>query len=176
MNQISDWLTHIDNKEDEVYLRSKLLPVNIRLFRVNKDYRAIILACCDHISKVALAGFAGYKLPHGTSGANCAIPFNIIAVVLNRGKPDARAMVMINPIIVQRSKEMEMTQSNCGSIRLEKPISVARHQGIAVSWYNTKGVEEVSEHYPLSQSFTIQHEIDHNQGILITDREIKSNG
>jgi hypothetical protein len=173
MNHISDWLTHIDNKEDIQYLRSKLPDVNMRLFSANMDYKAIVLACCRHIQRVCLAGFEGYKLPHGTSGANCAIPFNIIAIARNRGKADAWSEVMINPIINDYHGELVTTTSNCGSIRLKKPIKVNRWTNVVVSWFTTYGKGMTKGFSQEEGSFTIQHEVDHNLGILITDKEIK---
>ncbi len=174
MNHISDWLTYIDNKEDVDYLKRPLHQVNMRLFAINESYRSIVLACCDHIEKVALAGFDGYKLPHGTSGANVAIPFNIICVVVDRGLRTAHGKVMINPKLIGRGGgPMIETESNCGSIRLASPIKVARREVIEVQYFDKNGKRHQEFAWPQTQSFTIQHEVDHNNGILITDRQIK---
>lgn len=172
MNHISDWLTHVDNPEDVPYLRTKLLDVNMRLFDINPSYKSIVLSCCRHISEVCLAGFKGYKLPHGTSGANCAIPFNIIAIARNRGQEDAFAEVMINPKITDYQGELIRSTSNCGSIRLPKPIQVNRWTIITVSWFITYGKQMTKTFSEEEGSLTIQHEVDHNLGVLITDKEV----
>lgn len=169
-NHIQDWLTHVDNKEDNEYLRIPLTNVNMRLFRVNESYRKIILACCDHISHIALAGFEGYKLPHGTSAANAGIAFNIISIVKNRGLPSAYTWTMLNPEITRRWGRRIETSSNCGSIRLAEPIIVKRDEFIEFNWFDQKGFAQISVADPDTGSFTIQHEVDHNNGILIIDR------
>lgn len=81
----SDLFTHVENAEDLVYLKTRVFPVNIRLFKSNPDYKKLIWECQDLIRKAALTKADGYKLPHGMSGANLAIPFNIVAYVTSRG-------------------------------------------------------------------------------------------
>lgn len=82
----SDYITHMDNAEDVIYLRSTHFPVNMRLFETSPDYKAIILQQCDYIRKLCLTKMEGYKKPHGMSGANAGLAFNIIGIVKNRGK------------------------------------------------------------------------------------------
>jgi peptide deformylase len=170
---VSDCLTHIDNSEDVPYLRSKLLDVNMRLFKSNPSYKAIVIEACNLLKRHALTKMDGYKLPHGVSGANLGIPWNIIALVRQRGTPDAWAFAMLNPQITSASNETESAYSNCGSIRLNHPIRVTRNTSISVAWLDEQGAPHEGFFGPASGSFTIQHEIDHNNGILITDREIK---
>lgn len=169
--KIEDWLTHVDTPGDLVYLTSVLPPVNMRLFHANQSYRFIILSICDHLITTCLTKMEGYKLPHGVSGANVAIPFNIIAVAKNRGTPLAYAEIMINPVIVE-AKGIAESWSNCGSIRLDKPIKVKRSDYIVVRFFDREGVQREREYDMNSGSLTIQHEIDHNNGILITSRQI----
>jgi peptide deformylase len=177
MNHISDWLTHIDNKEDQPYLRSKLLDVNMRLYNRNIHYRKLVLQACNLLKHHAMTKLDGYKLPHGTSGANLGIPWNIVVFVRERGTARAWPVVMINPRITAMSNDMIESESNCGSIRLDAPIKVKRHEWVDVFWYEpTEGGEVAGRHRIFRQEscgFTVQHEIDHNQGILITDREVK---
>lgn len=174
MTHISDWLTHIDNKEDVPYLRSRLLDVNIRLLKSNIHYKKLVRGACDMLRMHALTQLEGYKLPHGTSGANLGIPWNILSYVRERGSPRAWVEVMINPKITSRSTEMVEAESNCGSIRLTEPIKVMRHVWVDVRWYDMD--KDYWFHRIFRREncgFTIQHEIDHNNGILITDREVK---
>lgn len=169
---ISDYLTHIDNPEDVPYLRAPLFDVNMRLFGSSPFYRDAVLACADVIARTALTKYRGYKLPHGTSGANVAIPFNIIVVVQNRGTPEAYAQIMINPKIVAYGKETVDAESNCGSIRLKEPILVRRSKDVTVEWYDGNGVAHKKVFGREEGSLTIQHEVDHNRGVLITDRAV----
>jgi peptide deformylase len=64
------------------------------------------------------------------------------------------------------------TDSNCGSIRLEKPIKVGRYAEIEVEWYDEEGKFHKEWRNIETGSLTIQHEIDHNLGILITERQV----
>jgi peptide deformylase len=169
--KVEDYLTHIDNSEDVQYLKGKAFPVNMRLFRTSPEYKAIVLQCCEYIKKLALTKMDGYKKPHGMSGANLAIPFNIIAFVANRGTEYETAEIMINPTVESYSEKKVKTRSNCGSIRLTEPIEITRFQSVRVSWYDENGVLRIATLDREHGGFTIQHEIDHNLGILITDRK-----
>jgi peptide deformylase len=167
----SDHITHIRNKEDEVYLRTKHFPVNMRLFNTSKQYREIILAQCEYIRSLCLTKMEGYKLPHGMSSANAGLAFNIIAFAVNRGRSSSYAEVMINPEIVGHTTDIITSQSNCGSLTLQEPIIVQRYEEIEVSWYDVDGNFQIGTFDRAAGSLTIQHEVDHNNGILITDRE-----
>jgi peptide deformylase len=165
-----NYFTHIDT--DPIYLRTKLLDVNMRLFKTSPDYQQIVLDCCAYIKCMALMKMDDYKSPHGMSGANLAIPFNIIAVVRKRGTSKSYAEIMINPTILHaEGKDEVIAMSNCGSIRLDEPIPVKRHAGVLVSWYTEEGKRLQGVFRREDGGFTIQHEIDHNNGVLITDRQ-----
>jgi len=166
-----DDLTYIKNEEDLVYLHTKLFPVNIRLLKSSIIYKQLILQCCKMISDYALTTLEGYSKPFGMSGANLAIPFNIIGIVMNRGKDNEFVDILLNPEIIRTGKYKIPTKSNCGSIRLESSINISRWQYITVKWYDLSGTIHVRQFSPQQGSFTIQHEIDHNNGILITDRK-----
>jgi peptide deformylase len=164
------FLTHIDHAEDLPFLRTPLFDVNMRLFHANDSYKQIILDCCRYIELMAVAKFDDYKKPHGMSGANCAIPFNIIGIVKHRGTKGESVQIMINPKILRGFEDKIKTITNCGSIRLKEPIEVLRYECIEIQYYDTHGKRHgaVVNHY--NGAFTIQHEVDHNQGILILDR------
>lgn len=159
-------LTHTDvctllaNDEDKDILTRRLFDVNMRLFASSPDYRSIVLCCCEYIRELATTEREGYKKPHGFSGANAGIPFNIIAL--------ANGEVMINPAIVMDNGCYTGVKSNCGSLLLEKPIKIIRLKEILFGYYDRDGK------YHSKQGFypTVQHEIDHNNGILITDRRV----
>jgi peptide deformylase len=113
----------------------------------------------------------GYKKPHGMSGANCAIPFNIIAYMENRDKKNEKCIVMINPRIISYFGNEIISESNCGSLTLENPIKIRRAEEILIRYFDTSGIERDRYINRESGSLTIQHEVDHNNGILITDRQ-----
>lgn len=169
MMNSSDYLTHIKNDEDCVYLQSTLFPVNIRLFKSSPTYKKIILDQCNYIRTLALTTMEGYKKPHGMSAANAGLSFNIIGVVKNRNKLNEYCDIMINPKIIDRSIETVDAISNCGSITLNKSITIKRFEKIVVEWFDETGKQLLNVFTRESNGFTIQHEIDHNNGILITD-------
>src|ERR1035437_1042900 len=136
--RVNDVLTHVDNAEDLPFLNSKLFDVNIRLLKSSSPYRMMI-TCCELIEKLALTQFEDYKKPHGMSGANVGIPFNIIGIVRNRGQEKEWCHIMINPRILKKYGDLVEVQSNCGSIRLKEPITVKRHKFIDLEWYGMFG-------------------------------------
>lgn len=169
--KIDDYLTHIDHEEDLPFLKTKLFDVNMRLFMSSPEYKKIIQHCCDHINFLARTTFDGYKKPHGTSGANAGIPFNIISIVRNRGQENEFAETMINPEITWSSAPRFTTEtnSNCGSIRLKNTIKVKRADTIWLNYFDINGNYIQGYRNKEDGGFTIQHELDHSSGVLITD-------
>lgn len=153
-----DYCTLLRNEADHDILTRKLFDVNMRLFGSSAWYRSIVLQCADYILWCAQTKKEGYPKPKGFSGANAGIPFNIIAT--------AEGRVMINPEITRGNVERVVT-SNCGSLLLPTPIRVRRSAYVIVEYYDKKGVRHAESGFLP----TVQHEIDHNQGILITDRK-----
>lgn len=166
----TDYVTDISHAEDEPYLKRPLFNVNMRLFRPSHAYHNLVQAACDHLEWCCLTKAQGYKLPHGFSGANAGIPWNIIAIARERGTKKAWAEIMINPEITVQSPQMVESESNCGSIRLREPIKVMRREWVKVLWYDRNERMHLADYRREDGGFTIQHEIDHNRGILITDR------
>lgn len=159
MPKHEDYCTLYSNLDDRDILTRKLFDVNMRLFAANDQYRGLVLQCAEYIRWCATTPKDGYKKPHGYSGANAGIPWNIIAL--------ADGQVMINPKIIEASRRKE-SLSNCGSLLLEKPIKIWRFGRVVVDYFNMDGISCQLEGYVP----TIQHEIDHNNGILITDRKV----
>lgn len=167
----SDYITHIDNKEDLVYLKFKHFPVNMRLFKTSPEYRQIIYIQCGYIKTLCLQTVGGYKKPHGMSSANAGLAFNIIGITRNRNQKNEYCQIMINPVITKYHGSKIETTTNCGSLTLKEPIKVMRYPEITVEYYDEDGVKRIGGFSQLEGAFTIQHEIDHNNGILITDRK-----
>ena len=141
----------------------------MRLFHSSPKYKAIILQQCDYLETLVLTQMDGYKKPHGMSSANAGLSFNIITICENRGKFNERAKIMINPIVTKLFGEKERSLSNCGSLTLKEPIEIYRYSCITVEYYNKRGEFKVDSFTRETGSMTIQHEIDHNNGVLITD-------
>jgi peptide deformylase len=169
MKKHEDYITHINNEKDLVYLKTKHFPVNIRLFKTSEQYKNIILQQCNYIRELCLDIKEGYKKPHGMSSANAGLSFNIIGITMNRNKPNEYCNIMINPKIIHKSQSKIISFSNCGSITLEKPIQLERYSNIRVEWFDENGDYQNDWFNREQGCLTIQHEIDHNLGILITD-------
>lgn len=157
----SDYCTHIKNEEDKDILTRKLFDVNMRLYKTSEPYRNIVQQCAEYLLWWVETEKEGYKKPHGVSGANAGIPFNIVAIP---------GEVMLNPKITYESGEdgRKKSMSNCGSLTLEEPIEIWRYEYVDVEYFRLDGTSATKSGYLP----TLQHEIDHNNGILITDRKV----
>lgn len=163
-----DYCTHVKYPEEKEFLTSKLFDVNMRLFESAPEYRAIVRQACDYLRWWCQNPKEGYKAPHGVSGANAGIPWNIIAY----NRANVAPMVMINPkILKEYGKDIE-SESNCGSLTLKEPIKIVRKEFIDIEFYDTSGFKHTWTIVDRKNGgLTIQHEVDHNLGILITDRQ-----
>ena len=105
----------------------------------------------------------GYTKPKGWSGANAGIPFNIIAT--------HKLGVLINPKVWNK-REPIIVNSNCGSLTLQNSIEVTRYKYIDLLYNDvTNGDRQQLLNYCGDDVFTIQHEVEHNLGILISDNK-----
>lgn len=109
--------------------------------------------------------FSNYPKLAGISGANIGVPWNII-LVKNRHE---KSLTMINPSVFGMSEGKITVQSNCGSLLLPKKISVERREWVEVSYYDVAGIPQKQRFAVEDKGCTVQHEIDHNRGVLITD-------
>lgn len=170
MKKHSDYITHIKNPEDLIYLRDVHFPVNMRLFNTSSDYRELIRQHCQYIKMLCLTQMDGYKKPHGMSSANAGLGFNIIGITMKRETKSEWCKIMINPVIITYHGVKTLTITNCGSLTLNKPIQVYRYPEITVQYFNELG-EFIEERIDRDHgAFTVQHEVDHNLGILIIDK------
>ena len=163
-----DWLVQdlhdIDSKEDRRILHEKLFDVNMRLFRGNKAYKNLVLGVVAHMEGLLGQKPIDYTPIKGISGANVGIPFNIIGFIKNGIKT-----MMLNPKIVKASQHKTTVLSNCGSLRLVQPIKVERNNLIFLEWYDIEGIKHQGSFDRQYGGFTIQHEVDHNLGVMIND-------
>jgi peptide deformylase len=164
----SDFITHIKHEEDKDILKRKLFDVNMRLFKTSSPYKRIVEDIIDYLFWALITKKDGYKMPDGMSGANLGIPFNIIGYRI-ADEP----IIMLNPKITRCYGYKIQVKSNCGSLTLDEPIAIERYEYIDIEYYDIDGnLKQVTGIDRKSGGFTIQHEIDHNLGVLITDRSI----
>lgn len=151
----------LDKSEQGEMLHRKLFDVNIRLYNKNKIYRALVLDTVQYMVKLCDCEFSNYAKLKGISGANVGIPFNIVVV---------DKMVFLNPKIVTYSSDTKVINSNCGSLRLPSKVNVTRSKSITVAYVDPYDGSQKTERYSGAIGSTLQHEIDHNNGITILDR------
>ena len=76
---------------------------------------------------------------------------------------------IINPVILNRSDETIISEEKCLSIK-KKSVKVERYTSIKI-YQDVKELEEQVMEFSGLDAIVIQHEIDHLNGILITDKE-----
>jgi len=168
-NSITRFVIQNDDVDYTDMLHRHLFDVNMRIFKENKQYRRLILSMVRYMVRVLETKFDDYDTAKGISGANVGIPYNIIAIKTDSGEP----RVFINPIVIDHSEETFKAKSNCGSLRLSKKVTVERYKRIQIEYFDEKGTIK-EEKFEGSEGSTIQHEIDHNMGILIIDKQRES--
>lgn len=179
---VSDVMVQDGERYDDI-LHRELFNVNIRLLNINAEYCTLITSIIKYMESIFKIYFRNYAKIKGLSCANIGIPFNIITIDIGNGsgiikherrqaKHLPKILTMINPIITKTFKKTIEVKSNCGSLCLPESIKVRRHKQIEIEYYNALGVlSRAICKQPIST--TIQHEIDHNSGILISDIETK---
>ena len=83
-------------------------------------------------------------------------------------KPPIPLIVMINPVIEERGDEVELINEGCLSLP-DVRAEVPRHMSVTVRYLDREGNEHTESKQGLTAG-TFQHEIDHLDGTLITDR------
>ena len=175
-----------NGQENDDCLHRKLFNINVNLFSNNREYREIVFKIIEYMKTILCTTFKDYDRLKGVSGANIGIPFNIVATLYN-----GSIEIFINPIVVKTSRSKKEISSNCGSLNLPKAIKVERYLWIQVEWIDVEGkkhkkcfttdkdhnstTKSVPVVYIPQVAYTLQHEIDHNNGILITTPRKEAN-
>jgi peptide deformylase len=76
--------------------------------------------------------------------------------------------VLVNPTITKRSKDAEVDDEGCLSLR-DVLVPVERATSVTIEGFDAKG-EPVTFELELPSSRIVQHELDHLDGVLIIDR------
>lgn len=174
---ISDHIVQKQWSENDI-LHRKCFDVNMRLFEASMGYKKVIRLVIEHMHDVITTNFSDYDTVVGISGANVGIPLNIVGLLVpgiqeveeTCNSAEGEIFFMINPRIVAKSKEVRTVKSNCGSIRLREKIEIERHEWVEVEFRDEEGRSR-KEKFEGAFGSTLQHEIDHNMGILIVDKE-----
>jgi len=77
-------------------------------------------------------------------------------------------VIMFNPEILEHSEETSLSDEGCLSLPWER-WKVARYQKIKLKYFDEKFNEKILKLEWL-KSYIVQHEVDHLNGILFTDR------
>jgi|Deesub1362B_J571_1020462.scaffolds.fasta_scaffold00145_9 peptide deformylase len=85
-----------------------------------------------------------------------------------RNSKNSRTMTLINPTIVEKSKEMIEVWDSCYSFDVAFFVQIKRHKKIKVEYMDENG-RKIVEEFEDDLSELLQHEIDHLNGILATD-------
>lgn len=92
----------------------------------------------------------------------------IVSLLKDREDEDFQTIIMFNPTILEKWKELYFDQEGCLSVPWEK-WEVERYNKIKVHFLDIKWKEKKLILKGLS-SRIVQHEIDHLDGILFTDK------
>jgi peptide deformylase len=95
------------------------------------------------------------------------------AIVVDVTPKRTEPYVMVNPVIVKASEDLQLVNDGCMSIfEGKRHTATKRPKRITVEWLDPRTLE------PLKQKFTgllaacIHHEIDHLNGVLFVDRVV----
>ena len=147
-------------------LTRPLFDVNLKRFKNVPAYRNIVISVIAYMRNLLmLYEFSNYSKLAGISGANVGVPWNIVLVKDRNDK----CLTMINPSVVGMSEGKITVKSNCGSLCITKKIDVGRREWVEVLYYDVKGNPQKERFAVEDKGCTIQHEIDHNRGVLIVD-------
>jgi peptide deformylase len=118
------------------------------------------------------ATLAAFRRRHGFGRALAApqvgIPLRLIAIDLGAGP-----FAVINPQIRWRSEETFELWDDCFSVP-DKIVRVRRHRSISLECRDEQFRTRRWERLPPDLSELLQHEIDHLDGILMTDRAVSA--
>jgi peptide deformylase len=122
----------------------------------------------DLIETRRAANGAGLAAPQVGESVRVAVAENDGANPRYPYKPPIPLTVIVNPVIDETSDEAELINEGCLSlpdVRAELP----RRMSITIRYLDREGNERVAQKRGLTAG-TFQHEVDHLNGTLITDR------
>lgn len=104
----------------------------------------------------------------GIAAPQVGINARVFIVTFDYGQKDERQVVMVNPEITFFSTEKEIAEEGC--LSLPKVFgNVERPSEIVVKYQNLRG-QELSLRLEGLNARVVQHELDHLNGVLFTDK------
>jgi peptide deformylase len=144
-----------------VYGDSILRKKTRRVAEINDDIITLIKDMFDTMRNANGIGLAANQV-----GSDKSVI--VIDVSPIEGLEDVKPMTLINPKIVNRSEETEIAEEGCLSLPNLR-ADVERPERIVITYYDTEMVEhEIQAEKLLAR--VMQHEYDHLNGVLLTDR------
>ena len=104
----------------------------------------------------------------GIAAIQLGIPVRVIAIAIESIK---KPTIMINPHILEYSSDQSVGEEGCLSVAGEFGL-VSRANSITVEFKTLSG-EVVTNEYEGFTARCIQHEVDHLDGILFTDKTVE---
>ncbi|OHV82941.1 peptide deformylase [Rhizobium sp. LCM 4573] len=104
----------------------------------------------------------------GLAAVQIGVPLRLVVIDMPDSSEKWHRFAMVNPEIVERSKELVVGQEGC----LSMPgygIPVPRHKEVAVSYMDLEGERHLL-HATGPLAICVQHEVDHVDGVLFFDR------
>ena len=153
----------------------------------NKDYLrkpttpVATVAEGEEIAKQLIEALDEQKFGIGLSANQIGIPTSVSVV---RARKDRPPIVLINPTLVESSKERVIYNEGCLSLP-GKMVSTVRNLKVTVATLNHANPlpfgpdvaevtqQSIAEDYGILESVCVQHEIDHLNGKLITDDGVR---
>jgi len=135
----------------------------------------------EQIAKQLLEALDEIKVGIGMSAIQLGIPKSVSVVRVKKDKPP---IILINPVITDFSKEKIVYTEGCLSLP-GKLINTLRNLKVTVTTMNHANPipfgpdvepitqESVPTDYGLLESICVQHEIDHTNGVIITDSGVR---
>lgn len=149
----------VDNPEDLAKLRRQALPVDFVM--MDPSDRADLKELLEDLLETM------YRAPNCVGLAASQVGSNYRVLAMDCSRTKTRPEVMINPEIVSRTGQQRCDEA-CLSVPGVKR-SVVRAKIIKVTWQGLGGERHVGKFRGID-AVVIQHEIDHLDGVLFTDR------
>ncbi len=154
-NRITGRVRTILTDEDPV-LRTPSTPVDLADPELDRDIADLAETLRDFRER---AGFG-----RAISAPQIGITKRIIVMNLGAGP-----LAMINPVITDHSEETQMVWDDCLSVP-DRLVQVERSVSISLTYRDRAGLEIDWRDLPADMSELLQHECDHLDGVLMTDR------
>jgi len=133
---------------------------------VSEPTEAAFRAECQRLKGALDAFRAEYGFGRGIAAPQIGISSRFIAINLGQG-----TQALLNPAITWRSPETFTLWDDCMCFP-DLLVRVRRHRSISVAFLDEQGQQQQWDTLGQAESELLQHELDHLDGILATDRAL----